>query len=260
MVLAVRLRPLQALLVLVLPCLLLGTSSEGGGLVSSGSNAGHSNNRHEVLQGRLRRSSARRGQLMADVGSAALLQRLRSRREQRTLGCRGSKLKFWITVKQKCRKAYGGKSKWDKSRLNGHCKTAWDLCSTASYAVCCSQPVGAKDLGSYCKGMDATHGNPDAACEVAPAMQGMQGILTNIEGALGKAEDGPENANIESVAAPSAAPSTPPPVAVSPAPRFEVAHTGGDEAEEEKEDAEEEKGRGEQGREAEENDDDEKDR
>merc|ERR1719253_1336389 len=115
----------------------------------------------------------------------------RQKESMKKLGiCRGKKLRWWIKIKKKCTKAYGQDSKWDRSRLDGKCGDAWNSCNTGFYAVCCSQPLGPKNLKAYCEKQnltakeaigDAVAATGDKACEVEGAIREVQGVVQGIK-------------------------------------------------------------------------------
>jgi len=107
--------------------------------------------------------------------------------------CRGNKLRWWIKVKKKCVKAYGRDSKWDRNKLDGKCAKAWKDCTTGFYAVCCSQPMGAKNMEAYCAGQALTFHNAsdpnnkfeeDKACQVQTKMKDVKNSMSAIKGAV----------------------------------------------------------------------------
>jgi len=132
------------------------------------------------------------------------MQKQLSRRHQRIkLGiCRGMKLKWWIKIKKKCQKAYGSDSKWDRKKLDGKCTEAWNACNTGFYAVCCTQPLGPKNLKAFCekKGMTmvkdedghALYPNQeDKACEVQARVEGVHNIVEGIKGSIKLMDEDP---------------------------------------------------------------------
>lgn len=113
--------------------------------------------------------------------------------EQLSLGsCRGLKLKWWIKIKKKCTKSFGKDSKWDRQRLNGKCGRAWNSCITGFYAVCCTQPLGPKNLGTFCARENltapasATGEAPkgDKACAVQAKVEQVQEVVKKIKAAV----------------------------------------------------------------------------
>merc|ERR1719174_464123 len=100
--------------------------------------------------------------------------------------CRGMKLKWWIKIQKKCSKAYGPDSKWDRNRLDGKCAGAWNSCNTGFYAVCCTQPVGPKNLAAYCEKANLTAeegeaANDDKACEVQGSVDDLHQTVESIK-------------------------------------------------------------------------------
>lgn len=142
--------------------------------------------------------------------------------KQETGVCRGMKLKWWIKIKKKCAKAYGPDSKWDRSKLDGQCTTAWDKCNTGFYAVCCTQPLGPRDLGTYCaqqnmKEQDGSrHDEPDKACDVQRRIDPLQNVIEGIKETV-KLMDETEEEEVQTF---SFAPSPAPGPAVHHAPSF----------------------------------------
>lgn len=113
--------------------------------------------------------------------------RQRRSKDTRSGACR-SKLKWWVKVLKKCRKNFGKDSKWDRDRLNGDCKDAWNNCNTGFYAVCCTQPQGPKNLETYCAKQNMTidedhdgDGKKDKACQVQDGMKGVKRVMAGIK-------------------------------------------------------------------------------
>lgn len=101
----------------------------------------------------LRKSRVHKTRRLSKLERLIHRQEKMSRRQKRySQGiCRGMKLKWWITIKRKCSKAYGPDSRWDRNRLDGKCGKAWNSCNTGFYAVCCTKPLGPKNLEAYCE-------------------------------------------------------------------------------------------------------------
>lgn len=143
--------------------------------------------------------------------------------------CKGSKLKWWIKATKKCKKAFGGESRWDKDKMDGRCKEKWDECVTGYYSVCCSQPQGPKTMDAYCAGKSLTvykatdKADPDKACSIQQSMRDMQGIMQGIKGAVVMLDTKLQLAPMQFAPGPAPAPmpmSAAPPgiLAVAPAP------------------------------------------
>jgi len=111
--------------------------------------------------------------------------------------CRGLKLKWWIKIKKKCSKSFGRDSKWDRQRLNGKCASAWNSCITGFYAVCCTQPLGPKNLGTFCAKENLTapvsaNGEApegDKACEVQAKVEDVRQVVKKIKEAVKMMDD-----------------------------------------------------------------------
>lgn len=102
--------------------------------------------------------------------------------------CRGSKLRWWIIIKKKCNKAFGKNSKWDRDRQDGKCADAWNECNTGFYAVCCTQPLGPRDMDAYCAQQNSTSGDAnstnatkDKACQVQDKMKDVKNAMAGIK-------------------------------------------------------------------------------
>lgn len=102
--------------------------------------------------------------------------------------CRGSKLRWWIIIKKKCFKAFGKNSKWDRDRQDGKCAEAWNDCNTGFYAVCCTQPLGPRNMDAYCAKQNMTSGDAnstnatkDKACQVQDRMKDVKNAMSGIK-------------------------------------------------------------------------------
>jgi len=84
------------------------------------------------------------------------------------VGACKNKLTWWIKVKKKCTKAYGKGSRWDKGKQGGKCKDAWNSCSTGFYAICCTQPLGPKNMEAYCANQKMTAEGDEKADHLIP--------------------------------------------------------------------------------------------
>jgi len=135
------------------------------------------------LARRARRSLARRM-----IHAQDKMNRRERKGVQKLAACRGLKLKWWIKIKKKCTKAYGADSKWDRNRLKGKCSDAWNSCNTGFYAVCCTQPLGPKNMQAYCEKQNMTeganHSGADKACEVQGSVADVQGTVQGIKEAI----------------------------------------------------------------------------
>jgi len=132
------------------------------------------------------------------------MQKQLSRRHRRIqVGiCRGFKLKWWVKIKKKCQKAYGSDSKWDRNKLDGKCTEAWNACNTGFYAVCCTQPLGPKNLKAFCEkkgltiikdgdGKALDPNQEDKACTFQEGVQGVQTIVSGIKDSIKLMDEDP---------------------------------------------------------------------
>lgn len=163
----------------------------------------------------------------AKARSLSNLRRVRQEHKQTSkVGACRNKLRWWVKTLKKCTKAFGKDSKWDKTRSNGQCQDAWDDCNTGFYAVCCTQPLGPKNMEAYCANqnmtIDADHNNDgvkDKACQVQGYMRGVRGVMAGIKDTVRLMDTGVIETDLALSFGPGPGPSPGPSLALSvPAP------------------------------------------
>lgn len=137
--------------------------------------------------------------------------------------CRGSKLRWWVKIKKKCNKAFGANSKWDRERQGGKCGEAWNDCNTGFYAVCCTQPLGPKNMDAYCAKQNLTfvtagganaNQSEDKACQVSNQMKGVKDTMRSIKDTISLMD---QDAIVSHFGGPSPGPAPMPAPAPAPA-------------------------------------------
>mmetsp|Transcript_33751 Transcript_33751/g.53933 ORF Transcript_33751/g.53933 Transcript_33751/m.53933 type:complete len:280 (+) Transcript_33751:90-929(+) len=158
------------------------------------------------------RSTLRSGERLSLHSKRTLrLKRGTTRRklEMETGRCRRKKLLWYMRIRVKCQKGFGEDSKWDRSKMGGQCRSAFEACQTGYWSVCCSQPKGPKDLDSFCEKEEKeeqlknTAKRPDAACQVQKIVQGVKKDMSAIKNTVILLERGEDGKNPQELAVPT---------------------------------------------------------
>lgn len=141
--------------------------------------------------------------------------------------CVGGKLRWWINIKRKCKKAYGEQSRWDRTLLDGWCREAWNVCNTPAYTSCCTQVKGPATMEEYCQ-ENTTETQKDNACKVQGPVKEIQTEISQLPDLIKTMEE----PIVEKIVAPAPAPATtlppatPAPAAVAAGPAATIVPSG----------------------------------